>query len=70
MVNKTKQNIFSCVNMWEENSEQEQVQNSLEILNMHRGKYIPEIIAREDVEKITLLPTEIKEKFVKDIKNM
>lgn len=36
----------------------------------HRGKYIPEIIAREDVEKITLLPTEIKEKFVKDIKNM
>ena len=24
----------------------------------------------EDVEKITLLPTEIKEKFVKDIKNM
>ena len=36
----------------------------------HRGKYIPEIIAREDVEKITLLPPEIKEKFVKDIKNM
>ena len=33
------------------------------------GKYIPEIINREDVEKILLLPTEIKEKFVEDIKN-
>ncbi len=32
------------------------------------GKYIPEIINREDVEKILLLPTEIKEKFVEDIK--
>lgn len=32
------------------------------------GKYIPEIINREDVEKIVLLPTEIKEKFVEDIK--
>ena len=34
----------------------------------HRGKYIPEIVKREDVEKITLIPYEIKEKFVKDIK--
>lgn len=34
----------------------------------HRGKYIPEIVKREDVEKIILLPYEIKEKFVKDIK--
>lgn len=33
-----------------------------------RGKYIPEIIKREDVEKIVLLPTEIRDKFVKDIK--
>lgn len=32
------------------------------------GKYIPEIINREDVEKIVLLPTEIKEKFLEDIK--
>lgn len=34
----------------------------------HRGQYIPEIISREDVEKITLLPFEIRDKFVKDIK--
>ena len=33
------------------------------------GKYIPEIIKREDVEKIPLMPPEIKEKFVNDIKN-
>lgn len=32
------------------------------------GKYIPEIINREDVEKIVLLPTEIKDKFLEDIK--
>ena len=32
------------------------------------GKYIPEIINREDVEKILLLPIEIKEKLVADIK--
>lgn len=35
----------------------------------HRGKYIPEIIKREDVEKILLLPYEIRDKFVEDIKN-
>ena len=34
-----------------------------------RGKYIPEIIKREDVEKIVLLPYEIRDKFVNDIKN-
>ncbi len=33
------------------------------------GKYIPEIVKREDIEKIPLLPLEIKEKFVNDIKN-
>lgn len=33
------------------------------------GKYIPEIINREDVEKILLLPIEIKEKLVEDIKS-
>lgn len=32
------------------------------------GKYIPEIIARENIENILLLPTEIKEKFVEDLK--
>lgn len=32
------------------------------------GKYIPEIVKREDVENILLLPTEIKELLVKDIK--
>ena len=35
----------------------------------HRGKYIPEIISRKDVENITLLPYEIRDKFVEDIKN-
>jgi len=34
-----------------------------------RGNYIPEIIKREDIEKINLLPPEIKDKFVKDVKN-
>ena len=35
----------------------------------HRGKYIPEIIQKEDIEKIQLLPREVKDKLVKDIKN-
>ena len=35
----------------------------------NRGKYIPEIVKREDVEKILLLPFEIREKFIDDIKN-
>lgn len=33
------------------------------------GKYLPEIIKREDVEKLLLLPIEIKDKFVEDLKN-
>ena len=33
------------------------------------GKYIPEIIKKEDIQKIPLVPPEIKEKLVKDIKN-
>ena len=32
------------------------------------GKYIPEIVKKEDVESTLLLPTEIKELLVKDIK--
>lgn len=35
----------------------------------HRGKYIPEIVKREDVKNILLLPYEIRDKFVDDIKN-
>ena len=35
----------------------------------HRGRYIPEIVKREDVEKIVLLPYEIRDKFIEDIKN-
>ena len=35
---------------------------------VHRGQYLPEIVAREDVENITLLPFEIRDKFIKDIK--
>lgn len=34
-----------------------------------RGKYIPEIVNRSDVEGIALLPQDIKEKFVEDLKN-
>ena len=34
----------------------------------HRGKYIPEIIKREDIEKILLLPPQIRDKFVEDVK--
>ena len=34
-----------------------------------RGQYIPEIIDRRDIKKITLLPTEIRYKFVEDVKN-
>lgn len=33
------------------------------------GKYIPEIVKREDIENIPLVPLEIKEKFINDIKN-
>ena len=32
------------------------------------GKYIPEIVKREKIENIPLMPPDIKEKFVKDIK--
>lgn len=34
----------------------------------HRGQYLPEIIDKEDVENITLLPFEIRDKFIQDIK--
>ena len=34
----------------------------------HRGQYLPEIISREDVENIILLPFEIRDKFIEDIK--
>lgn len=32
------------------------------------GKYIPEIINKDEIENIVLLPNEIKEKFVKDLR--
>ena len=32
------------------------------------GEYLPEIIKKEDIEKLLLLQPEIKEKFVKDLK--
>lgn len=34
-----------------------------------RGNFIPEIIKREDIEKINLLPYDIRDKFVEDVKN-
>ena len=36
---------------------------------INSGKYFPEIIKKEDIEKLTLMPPDIKEKFVKDIKS-
>lgn len=33
------------------------------------GKYLPEIIKREDVKDLLLLPPEIKEKFISDMEN-
>lgn len=33
-----------------------------------RGKHIPEIIKEKDVDKIILLPYEIRDKFVQDVK--
>ena len=33
------------------------------------GKYLPEIIKKEDIKDILLLPSEIKELFVKEIKD-
>lgn len=36
---------------------------------IHRGQYLPEIIKKEEVKNITLLPDEIKEKLVQDIED-
>lgn len=33
------------------------------------GKYLPEIIRKEDIKNILLLPPEIKDKFVNDLEN-
>ena len=33
-----------------------------------RGNFIPEIIKKEEIEKINLLPPEIREKFIEDVK--
>ena len=33
------------------------------------GKYLPEIIKKEDIKNLCLLPFNIKEKFVKDLEN-
>ena len=32
------------------------------------GEYIPEVVAKESISELTLLPLEIKEKFVQDLK--
>ena len=34
----------------------------------NRGKYIPEIVKREQIEQINLLPGQIRKKFVEDVK--
>ncbi|MBR3249683.1 MAG: NUDIX domain-containing protein [Clostridia bacterium] len=33
-----------------------------------RGKYIPEIVAKEDIDKIKLLPDDVRELFINDLK--
>ena len=33
------------------------------------GEYLPEIVKRENIANLVLLPLEIKEKFVQDVKN-
>ena len=33
------------------------------------GKFIPEIVTKENLDKIPLVPPTIKEKFIKDVKN-
>ena len=33
-----------------------------------RGQYIPEIVKREEIEKINILPEQIREEFVEDVK--
>ena len=42
---------------------------SNDIRYVDSGKYIPEIIKKEEIKNILLLPLEIKEKFLKDIEN-
>ena len=37
--------------------------------NADSGDYLPEIIKKEEIENLLLLPPEIKEKFVNDIKS-
>lgn len=34
-----------------------------------RGSYTPEIVKREEIEKVNLLPYQIRDKFVEDVKN-
>ena len=36
---------------------------------LSKSKYIPEIVKREEVKNLLLLPQEIKDDFVKDIEN-
>lgn len=47
--------------------EGEEFQNQDNVKKKHYGEYIPEIVKREEISKIVLLPPEIKEKFLRDI---
>ena len=67
--NLTKENISSFVNMKVGYLEQVMDQNLVVIPNIKNlGEYLPEIIKKEEIENLLLLPPEIKEKFVKDLK--
>ena len=47
--------------------EGEEFQNQDNVKKKHYGEYIPEIVKREKISKIVLLPPEIKEKFLRDM---
>ena len=67
--NLTKRSTFLFVNIKKGYLEQVLGQNLVAIQNIKIvGEYIPEIINKEEIENLLLLPPEIKEKFVKDLK--
>lgn len=44
--------------------------NLLIIKYVDSGKYLPEIVKREDIASILLFPVEIKEKLLKDMEDI
>ena len=65
---QTKEYFFLCKYISGEFGTEDGPEFSGDPKYAHRGQYLPEIVSREDVENITLLPFEIRDKFVEDIK--